>query len=93
MGPGLALGLLIARGLGGLLGFFGLFLRRLGWGIPGSLFFGHRLPSFLRIPSDARLQLLGIDLLGTRPKEAALVERDRVLQIPPDGFQLLDPRP
>jgi len=67
-----------------------LFLLRLWRGISRTFLLGDRLLRFLCIAGDARLQLRGIDLFGARPEEAAFIERYRMLQIPPDGFQFLD---
>jgi hypothetical protein len=71
---------------------FGLFFLGFGWGIPGALLTGQLFPRLGGGLGNPRLQFLGIDLLGTRTKEAPFVNGHRVLQVASNIFQLLNLR-
>jgi hypothetical protein len=74
-----------SRRLGLLLGL--LFLG-FGWGISRAFVSGQLFPRLRGRLGNPRLQFLGGDLLGTRTKEAPLVNGYRVLQVAPNMFQL-----
>src|SRR5271167_4963783 len=77
--PGFAFLLLVRRLVGR--GFsFRLFFLSFRRGISGAFLLGQLLPRLCGCFCNPGLQFLGIDLFGTRTKEAALVNGYRVLQ-------------
>ena len=82
--------LLLVRGLVRRGFFFRLFFLGFRRGIPGAFLFGQLFPRFRGGFGNPGFQFLGIDLFGTRTKEAPLVHGHRVLQVTAQGFKLLD---
>src|SRR5271165_2687718 len=82
--------LLLVRGLVRRGFFFRLFFLGFGRGIPRAFLLGQLFPRLRGGFGNPRLQFPGIDLFGTRTKEAPLVNGDRVLQVASNAFQLLD---
>src|SRR6478736_9965565 len=63
---------------------FGLFFLGFRRGISRAFLLGQLFPGFRRRLSNPPLQLLGINLLGSRTKEASLVNGHRVLKVAPN---------
>src|SRR6266542_683598 len=68
---------------------FRLFFLGLRRGISRTFFLGQLFPGFRRRLGNPCLQFLGINLFGSRTKEASLVDGRRVLQVAPNDFKLL----
>src|SRR6266542_3097954 len=68
---------------------FRLFFLGLRRRISRTFFFGQLFTSFRCCLGNPRLQFLGINLFGSRTKEASLVNGHRVLQVAPNDFKLL----
>jgi hypothetical protein len=69
---------------------FRLFFLGLRRGIPRAFLLGQLFSRLRGGFGNPGLQFLGIDLFGTRTKEAPPVNGHRVLQVTSNGFQLLD---
>ncbi len=69
---------------------FGLFFLGFGRRISGAFLLGQLFPGFGCRLGNPRLQFFGINLLGSRTKEASLVNGDRVLQVATNDFKLLE---
>jgi hypothetical protein len=69
---------------------FRLFFLGFRRGIPRAFLLGQLFPRLRGRFGNPGLQFLGIDLFGTRTKEAPLVNGHRVLQVAANDFQLLD---
>src|SRR6266487_4413678 len=87
----------VARFISGWVGWVGrrvhllirLFFLGLRRRISRTFFFGQLFTSFRCCLGNPRLQFLGINLFGSRTKEASLVNGRRVLQVAPNDFKLL----
>jgi hypothetical protein len=69
---------------------FRLFFLGFRRGISGAFLLGQLFPGFRRRLGNPCLQFLGINLLGSRTKEAPLVNGHRVFQVAPNDFKLLE---